>query len=109
MKPQDDGPASGPEKPSKPSRTEEALRIVGEYADDLREILKNFRKLFNWPHFRPLSFWAEHEGRLEAPFEYADEQRECLFIGVDRKSSADSQNVAFHPSRTLGAISNWGR
>ena len=47
MKPQDDEPASGPEKPSKPSRTEEAWRIVEEYADDLREILKKFRKLFN--------------------------------------------------------------
>jgi hypothetical protein len=47
MKPQHDEPASGPEKPSKPSRTEEARRIVEEYADDLREILKKFRKLFN--------------------------------------------------------------
>ena len=47
MKPQHDEPASGPEKPSKPSRTEEAWRIVEEYADDLREILKKFRKLFN--------------------------------------------------------------
>jgi hypothetical protein len=45
MKPQHDEPASGPEKPSKPSRTEEARRIVEEYADDLREILKKFRKL----------------------------------------------------------------
>jgi hypothetical protein len=42
MKPQDDEPASGPKKPSKPSRTE-----VEEYADDLREILKKFRKLYN--------------------------------------------------------------
>ena len=47
MKPQDDEPASGPEKPSKSSGTEEARRIVEEYADDLREILKKFRKLFN--------------------------------------------------------------
>jgi len=47
MKPQDDEPSSRPEKPSKPSRTEEALQIVEEYADDLREILKKFRKLFN--------------------------------------------------------------
>jgi hypothetical protein len=47
MKPEDDEPASGPEKPSKPSRTEEARRIVGEYAEDLREILRKFRKLFN--------------------------------------------------------------
>jgi hypothetical protein len=47
MKPQDDGPASGPEKPSKPSRTDDARQIVEEYADDLREILKKLRKLFN--------------------------------------------------------------
>jgi hypothetical protein len=47
MKPQDDKPASGPEKRGKPSRTEEARRIVEEYTDDLREILKKFRKLFN--------------------------------------------------------------
>jgi hypothetical protein len=40
-------PASAPEKPSKPSRTEQARRIVEEYADDLREILKMLRKLFN--------------------------------------------------------------
>lgn len=47
MKPQHDQPASGPEKPSKPSGTEQARRIVEEYADDLREILKMLRKLFN--------------------------------------------------------------
>jgi hypothetical protein len=47
MKPQDGEPASGPEKRSKPSRMEEARRIVEEYADDLREILRVFRKLFN--------------------------------------------------------------
>jgi hypothetical protein len=47
MKPQHDKPTSGPEKPSKPSRMEEACRIVAEYADDLREILKKFRKLLN--------------------------------------------------------------
>jgi hypothetical protein len=47
MKQQDHEPASGPDKPRKPSRTEEARRIVEEYADDLREILKKFRKLFN--------------------------------------------------------------
>ena len=42
------GPASsGPEKPRKPSRTEEAQRIVEEYADGLREILKKLRKLFH--------------------------------------------------------------
>jgi hypothetical protein len=47
MKPQEHEPASGPEKRSKPSRTEEARRIVEEYADDLREILEKLRKLFN--------------------------------------------------------------
>jgi hypothetical protein len=47
MMPQDDEPTSGPEPPSKPSRTQEARRIVEEYADDLREILKKLRKLFN--------------------------------------------------------------
>jgi hypothetical protein len=45
--PQDDEPTSGPELPSKPSRTQEARRIVEEYADDLKVILKKFRKLFN--------------------------------------------------------------
>jgi hypothetical protein len=34
-------------------------------------------------------------------FEDADEQRECLLIGVDRKSSAEGQNVAFDPTETL--------
>jgi hypothetical protein len=48
MKQQDHEPASsGPEKPRKPSRTEEAQRIVEEYADGLREILKKLRKLFH--------------------------------------------------------------
>jgi hypothetical protein len=47
MKPQDDEPTSGSEKPSKPSRTEDARQIVEEYADDLRELLKKLRKLFN--------------------------------------------------------------
>jgi hypothetical protein len=47
MMPQDDEPTLRPERPSKPSRTEEARRILEEYADDLREILKKLRKLFN--------------------------------------------------------------
>jgi hypothetical protein len=48
MKPPDDEPVSSrPEKPSKPSRTEEARRIVQEYANDLREILQKLRTLFN--------------------------------------------------------------
>jgi hypothetical protein len=45
MKPQDEERASGPEKSSKTLRTEEARRIIEEYADDLREMLKKFRKL----------------------------------------------------------------
>jgi hypothetical protein len=60
MKPQDDEPASGPEKPSKPSRTEEARRIVEEHADDLRKekSLKSFASSFADPtsvlfHFEP--------------------------------------------------------
>jgi hypothetical protein len=45
---QDHEPASSaPEKPRKLSRTEEAQRIVEEYADGLREILKKLRKIFN--------------------------------------------------------------
>jgi hypothetical protein len=45
--PDDNEPTSGPKPLSKPSRAEEAWRIVEEYADDLREILKKLRKLFN--------------------------------------------------------------
>ena len=56
MKPQDDEPtSSGPKKPSKPSRAEEARRIVEEYANDLREILQELRKFFNWKLCRALS------------------------------------------------------
>jgi hypothetical protein len=48
MKRQDHEPASsGPDKPRKPSRTEEAQRVVEEYIDSLREILKKLRKIFN--------------------------------------------------------------
>jgi hypothetical protein len=47
LMPQDDEPPSGLELPSKPSRTQEARRIVEEYANDLREILKKLRKRFN--------------------------------------------------------------
>jgi len=45
--PQDDKLTSWPQPPGKPSSTEEALRIVEEYADDLRKILRKLRKLFN--------------------------------------------------------------
>jgi hypothetical protein len=45
--PQYGEPTSWPEPPSKPLRTQEARRIVEDYADDLRAILKKLRKLFN--------------------------------------------------------------
>jgi hypothetical protein len=45
--PQDDEPTSRRKPPSKPSRTQEALRVAEEYAEDLREILKKLRKLFH--------------------------------------------------------------
>jgi hypothetical protein len=44
MKPFEE-PSPGKEPPSKPTRTEEARRIIEEYANDLREIL--LRKLFS--------------------------------------------------------------
>jgi hypothetical protein len=47
MNQRDDERALGPEKPNKPSRMEEARRIVEEYADDLREILRRPRKPFS--------------------------------------------------------------
>jgi hypothetical protein len=36
-----------PEAEPEPSRPEERLRVIKDYANDLREILKNFRKLFS--------------------------------------------------------------
>jgi hypothetical protein len=54
MMPQDH--ASGPEPPSKPSRTEEARRIVEEYADDLRKILKKTSQALQLTSSWPLSF-----------------------------------------------------
>jgi hypothetical protein len=47
MKPQDEPASQGLMKPSKPSRTEEARRIVEEYANNLREILQKLRKFLN--------------------------------------------------------------
>jgi hypothetical protein len=46
MSRQDERP-SQPNEPRKPSPTEEARRIIEEYADDLREVLKKLRKLFS--------------------------------------------------------------
>jgi len=43
-----DEPAPDKEAPKpKPSRSEEALRIIEEYANDLREIIKKLRRLLN--------------------------------------------------------------
>ncbi|UPT97266.1 hypothetical protein J4G48_0003525 [Bradyrhizobium barranii subsp. apii] len=41
-----DKPDPGKEAP-KPSHSEEAMRIIGEYVDDLREIIKKLRKKLN--------------------------------------------------------------
>ena len=41
-----DEPASDKPKP-KPSRSEQALRIIEEYANDLRAIIKRLRRLLN--------------------------------------------------------------
>jgi hypothetical protein len=41
-------PLSGKdEPPPKPSRLEEALRVIEEYAADLREIIKKLRRRLN--------------------------------------------------------------
>jgi hypothetical protein len=43
-----DEPTPDKEAPKpKPSRSEEALRIIEEYASDLREIVKKLRRLLN--------------------------------------------------------------
>jgi hypothetical protein len=36
------------EPPSKPTRLEEALRVIEEYANDLREIIRKLRRRQNW-------------------------------------------------------------
>jgi hypothetical protein len=36
-----------------------------------------------------------------ARLRHAENSEKCLFIGVDRKSSADSRNVAFDPRPTF--------
>jgi hypothetical protein len=40
-------PLSGKDEPPKPSRLEEALRVIEEYAADLREIIKKLRRRLN--------------------------------------------------------------
>ena len=47
MKPQESLPRRTNAPPREPARTEEARRIIEEYADDLREITKNFRRRLN--------------------------------------------------------------
>ena len=42
-----------------------------------------------------------------APLRHADGLRKCLLIVVERKSSADSQNVALDPLRTHMLSSAW--
>jgi hypothetical protein len=39
-----DEPASGKEPQPRPSRLDEARRIIEEYADDLRNIIKKLRR-----------------------------------------------------------------
>jgi hypothetical protein len=47
MKPPEEPPPGKEEPPPKLSRSEEARRVIQEYADELREIIKKFRRRFN--------------------------------------------------------------
>ena len=47
MKPPDEPLPGKDEPPPKPSRLEEARRIIEEYAADLREIIKKLRRHLN--------------------------------------------------------------
>jgi hypothetical protein len=47
MTPIDDRRPEKEELPSKPTRTEEALRIIEEYASELRAIIKKLRGRLN--------------------------------------------------------------
>jgi hypothetical protein len=47
MKPPDEPRLGKDEPPPKPSRSEEALRMIEEYADYLREIIKRLRRRLN--------------------------------------------------------------
>ncbi|WP_165936141.1 MULTISPECIES: hypothetical protein [unclassified Bradyrhizobium] len=42
-----DEPSPGQEPPPQPSRLEEAQRVVGEYVENLREIIKKLRRKMN--------------------------------------------------------------
>ena len=44
--PDQPAPSKGPPEP-KPSRSEEARRIIEEYVADLREVIKKLRRHFN--------------------------------------------------------------
>jgi hypothetical protein len=44
MKPSDEPIRLDEDEPPKRSRSEEALRIIEEYADQLREIIRKFRR-----------------------------------------------------------------
>jgi hypothetical protein len=46
MKPLEE-PRPGKEPPSKPTRVEDARRIIEEYANDLREIIRKLRQHFH--------------------------------------------------------------
>jgi|EndMetStandDraft_8_1072994.scaffolds.fasta_scaffold4522154_1 hypothetical protein len=47
MKPPDELPSDKDRPPLKSSRLEEARRLIEEYAAELREIMKKFRKPLN--------------------------------------------------------------
>jgi hypothetical protein len=47
MKPPEEPGQSKVEPPPKPSRLEEARRIIEEYANNLREIITKFRRKMN--------------------------------------------------------------
>jgi len=47
MSPLDEPQPSNDEPPPKPSRLEEARRVIEEYAADLREIIKKLRRKMN--------------------------------------------------------------
>jgi hypothetical protein len=47
MKPSPDEPRVKEEPPSRPTRIEQARRIIDEHADDLREIIQKLRRKLN--------------------------------------------------------------
>ena len=79
--PQDDESTSGPEPPSKLSRTQEARRIVEEYADDLRAILKKLRKLFQLTSSNLFQFEPRKKGALWHVCEVAVDTKDVRLSG----------------------------